>query len=284
MENKELVKQEKTEFQEYITSKIEDEAPSKGQTFGGIGLGIGYLFIFSTILAIVWAIFNPDLLNPEYDSTLESSVIQIIAGVITVVATGFIIGKGKVLKILKGFNLKNLGIAATFVALAFAASILVGYLERALFGDGEISSSNQESVENMILNYKLVGFIMVAIIAPFVEEIIFRYFVFRGSQKAWGTVAAFIITVVSFAGIHYLNSIMAGTLLEDLKSVLSYLVPSFIMTFLYFKNKNLATPIMFHMLFNGIQFILMIASASVDFGDGGSSISGVTQALINLLG
>lgn len=282
MENKELVN--KTEFQEYITSKIEDEAPSKGQTFGGIGLGIGYLFIFSTILAIVWAIFNPDLLNPEYDSTLESSIIQIIAGVITVVATGFIIGKGKVLKILKGFNLKNLGIAATFVALAFAASILVGYLERALFGDGEISSSNQESVENMILNYKLVGFIMVAIIAPFVEEIIFRYFVFRGSQKAWGTVAAFIITVVSFAGIHYLNSIMAGTLLEDLKSVLSYLVPSFIMTFLYFKNKNLATPIMFHMLFNGIQFVLMIASASVDFGDGGSSISGVTQALINLLG
>lgn len=282
MENKELVN--KTEFQEYITSKIEDEAPSKGQTFGGIGLGIGYLFIFSTILAIVWAIFNPDLLNPEYDSTLESSIIQIIAGVITVVATGFIIGKGKVLKILKGFNLKNLGIAATFVALAFAASILVGYLERALFGDGEISSSNQESVENMILNYKFVGFIMVAIIAPFVEEIIFRYFVFRGSQKAWGTVAAFIITVVSFAGIHYLNSIMAGTLLEDLKSVLSYLVPSFIMTFLYFKNKNLATPIMFHMLFNGIQFVLMIASASVDFGDGGSSISGVTQALINLLG
>ena len=282
MVNKELVN--KTEFQEYITSKIEDEAPSKGQTFGGIGLGIGYLFIFSTILAIVWAIFNPDLLNPEYDSTLESSVIQIIAGVITMVATGFIIGKGKVLKILKGFNLKNLGIAATFVALAFAASILVGYLERALFGDGEISSSNQESVENMILNYKFVGFIMVAIIAPFVEEIIFRYFVFRGSQKAWGTVAAFIITVVSFAGIHYLNSIMAGTLLEDLKSVLSYLVPSFIMTFLYFKNKNLATPIMFHMLFNGIQFVLMIASASVDFGDGGSSISGVTQALINLLG
>ena len=284
MENKELVKQEKTEFQEYITSKIEDEAPSKGQTFGGIGLGIGYLFIFSTILAIIWAIFNPDLLNPEYDSTLESSIIQIIAGVITMVATGFIIGKGKVLKILKGFNLKNLGIAATFVALAFAASILVGYLEIALFGDGEISSSNQESVENMILNYKFVGFIMVAIIAPFVEEIIFRYFVFRGSQKAWGTVAAFIITVVSFAGIHYLNSIMAGTLLEDLKSVLSYLVPSFIMTFLYFKNKNLATPIMFHMLFNGIQFVLMIASASVDFGDGGSSISGVTQALINLLG
>lgn len=284
MENKELVKQEKNEFQEYITSKIEDEAPSKGQTFGGIGLGIGYLFIFSTILAIVWAIFNQDLLNPEYDSTLESSIIQIIAGVITVVATGFIIGKGKVLKILKGFNLKNLGIAATFVALAFAASILVGYLERALFGDGEISSSNQESVENMILNYKFVGFIMVAIIAPFVEEIIFRYFVFRGSQKAWGTVAAFIITVVSFAGIHYLNSIMAGTLLEDLKSVLSYLVPSFLMTFLYFKNKNLATPIMFHMLFNGIQFVLMIASASADFGDGGSSISGVTQALINLLG
>ena len=97
-QDKELVN--KTEFQEYITSKIEDEAPSKGQTFGGIGLGIGYLFIFSTILAIVWAIFNPDLLNPEYDSTLESSIIQIIAGVITVVATGFIIGKGKVLKIL----------------------------------------------------------------------------------------------------------------------------------------------------------------------------------------
>ena len=280
MENKEVVKQEKTEFQEYITSKIEDEAPSKEQTFGGIGLGIGYLFIFTPIIASIWSIFNPDVTK----STLYVSIIQIIAGVITLVATGFIIGKGKVLKILKGFNFKNLGIAATFVALAFAASILVGYLERALFGDGEISSSNQESVENMILNYKFVGFIMVAIIAPFVEEIIFRYFVFRGSQKAWGTVAAFIITVVSFAGIHYLNSIMAGTLLEDLKSVLSYLVPSFIMTFLYFKNKNLATPIMFHMLFNGIQFVLMIASASVDFGDGGSSISGVTQALINLLG
>lgn len=284
MENKEVNLKEKSEFEQYITSRVEDEAPNTSQTWAGIGLGIGYLFVISSIIFLIWTIFNNQLMDPKYDSTFESSVSQIISGIIVVVATGFIIGKNKVIKILKGFNLKNLGIAATFVCIAFAASILIGHLETAIFGEGEISSSNQEAVENMIFQYKFVGFLMVAIMAPFVEEIIFRYFVFRGCQRWLNTIWAFVITVVSFAGIHYLSSIMAGTLVEDLKSILSYLVPSFIMTFLYYKNKNLATPIMFHMLFNGIQFLLMIAAFSLEGNGGGTpDISGVTQAIINLL-
>ena len=268
------------EFNQYMISKVEDEAPSTGQTFAGIGLGIGYIFLLGSIILIIMSIFNPNILSVEYDASLEETVAQIVSGLVVVVSTIFIIGKNRSLKILKGFNFKNLGIAATFIAIAFALNILVGYIEQWIFGSGDISSSNQESVETMIFNYKFLGFLMVVVMAPVVEEIIFRYFIFRGSQRKIKTVWAFVITVLSFAGVHYLSSIMAGTLAEDLKSCLSYLVPSFLMTFLYFKNKNLATPIMFHMMYNGIQ--LMIAMDSVSNAGTEPNISGNTQVIINL--
>lgn len=273
----------KSEFNQYMISPIEDEAPNTTQTLGGIVLGIGYIFsLISLIILFIMSLFNRSILDKGYDAIFEESLAQVISGVIVVVVTGFAIGKRKTLKIAKGFNLKNLGIAATFVAIAFAANIICGYIETWIFGANDVTSSNQESVENLIFNYKLLGFIMVAIMAPFVEEIIFRYFVFRGSQKAFNTVWAFVITVLSFAGVHYLSSIMDGTLVEDLKSVLSYLVPSFLMTFLYYKNKNLATPIMFHMMYNGIQFILMVAMEVSLNADNVPSISGVAQMIINL--
>lgn len=280
MENHELPKKELSEFDQYMISKVEDEAPNNWQTWSGIGIGIGYLFILSSIVFSVMLIFNPNLLNPDYDSTLEEVIAQVIAGLIVVVATCFIIGKRKIIKILKGFTLNNLGKALTFVGITWVAMILVGYIETAIFGNEEITSSNQESVESIIHNYKLLGFIFVAVMAPIVEEIIFRYFIFRGMQQKTKTVYAFIITVASFVAIHYLASILAGTLLEDLKSILGYIVPAFLMTFLYYKNKNLATPIMFHMAYNGIQWILMILLPVTGELGNSSGISGVIQCLI----
>lgn len=274
----------KSEFNNYMMSPVIDEAPSGTQAIiGGVGLGIGYIFsIIGMIILTIMIFFNPSIREEGYDTSFVENLAQVLSGVVVVIATVFIIGKRRVVKILKGFNLRNLGIAATFVALAFGLNILCGYIETWIFGEGDFSSSNQESVENMIMNYKILGFLLVAIMAPFVEEIIFRYFIFRGTQNKLKIVWAFVITVLSFAGVHYLSSIAEGTLAEDLKSVLSYLVPSFLMTYLYYKNKNLATSIMFHMIYNGIQFILMVAMEASLNADKTPNISGVPQMIINL--
>ncbi len=277
MENKEL-----SEFDEYMLSNIEDDAPNEQQTWIGIGIGICYLFILSSIVFLVMSLFNKNLLNSNYNSSLEETIAQIIAGLVVVVATCFIIGKQKIVKILKGFSLKNFGKAITFVGVTWIIMCIVSYVETALFGDDKITSSNQDAVESIIYNYKLLGFIFVVVMAPIVEEIIFRYFIFRGLQQKTKTLYAFIITVVSFVAIHYLSSILSGTLLEDLKSLLQYVVPAFIMTFLYYKNKNLATPIMFHMTYNGIQWLLMILLPIIGELGNSSSISNILHCILGV--
>jgi len=268
-----------SEFDQYMISPVVDEELTTPQMYAGITIGLSYLFILSSIVFMFLSIFNKDLLNPDLDNTLYEVIAQIIAGVIVVVSTCLIIGKNKLTKILKGFNGKNLGRALTFVGIAWIALILVSYIELALFGTNENSSSNQDSLVVIMSNYKLLSFIFIVIMAPIVEEIIFRYFIFRGLQGRVKTVVAFVITVSTFAGIHYLASIMEGTLLEDLKSILGYVVPSFIMTYLYYKNKNLATPIMFHMIFNGLQWLLMLNPPTNPEG----SISSSIQCILNVL-
>lgn len=271
-ENKEL-----SEFDRYVVSPVIDDGPDEKQSALGIALGISYLFFLGSIVYMIMALFIPNLSDVNYDNSLEETIAQLISGVIVVGLTIYIIKFEKFKKILKGFKLKNLIIAIVFFYLTNVALNLVVELEALMFGKRELISSNQKELIEMMKNYKALSFIFIVVFAPIVEEIIFRYFIFNGSKKKYGVIPAFLITVITFVAIHYIQSIVDGKLLEDLKCVLEYVVPSFALTFLYYKNKNLATPIIFHMIFNGIQWLNIINSRLVE--EGTNSVSSLIQCI-----
>ena len=132
---------------------------------------------------------------------------------------------------------------------------------------------NQESLDNSMLNYPLTVTIFTVIFAPIVEELVFRFTIFKPLAKK-NKVVAYIISVLTFAGIHFFaslsvllfelqdplitNELAYQTFFDDLKSLPIYIVAALLLTISYDLNKNIATNIMIHSFYNLSQVFIML--------------------------
>ena len=156
------------------------------------------------------------------------------------------------------------------------------------------SSTNQDSVNSIIFDNPLLGFLFVVVAAPLFEEIIFRFGIFRiftnKSKKL--EIAGVVITTLLFAFVHMTATIEAvfadinnpdwELLKSDLLSVPSYLIGAFCLTFAYYKSKNLITPMLMHMAWNFMAFISIIGTAGLA-PETGSVISNIFNLITETL-
>lgn len=156
------------------------------------------------------------------------------------------------------------------------------------------SSTNQDSVNNIIFDNPLLGFLFVVIAAPLFEEIIFRFGIFRiftnKSKKL--EIAGVVITTLLFAFVHMTATIEAvfadinnpdwELLKSDLLSVPSYLIGAFCLTFAYYKSKNLVTTMLMHMAWNFMAFISIIGTTALT-PESGSIISNIFNLITETL-
>lgn len=152
------------------------------------------------------------------------------------------------------------------------------------------SSTNQDAVNEVVLQNPLLGFLFVVVAAPLFEEVVFRLGIFRAFTKRGKKleVAGVVVTTLAFALIHMVASVEAvfadpanpdwSILLMDLSSLPSYLIGAFFLTFAYYKSKNLLTPILMHMAWNLIGFIGIVGLGALEGLESSS-----TQAFIELL-
>lgn len=117
----------------------------------------------------------------------------------------------------------------------------------------ELYKSTAEAFE-MMLNYKVAGFITVCILAPIFEEILFRGILLRGMlQNKMNPVWAIILSSILF-GLAHMNPwqfLGAGIL-------------GAIFAYVYYRTKSLWMCIFLHSLNNTISFILMLKFQSMD--------------------
>ena len=157
------------------------------------------------------------------------------------------------------------------------------------------SSTNQDSVNDVIYNYPLLGFIFVVIAAPLFEEIIFRFGIFRaftGKSKKF-EVAGVIITTILFASVHMIATVEAvfadinnpnwELLKSDLLSLPSYLIGAFCLTFVYYKSKNLLASMMVHMAWNFLAFIAIVGTTGLTPDTSTSSIVNIFNLITETL-
>lgn len=106
----------------------------------------------------------------------------------------------------------------------------------------------------MMLDYKVAGFITVCIIAPIFEEILFRGILFRGMlQNGMKPAAAIIFSSLLF-GLSHMNPwqfLGAGIL-------------GVVFAFVYYRTRSLWLCIFLHALNNTVSFILMIRFQSME--------------------
>ncbi|MEG0276464.1 MAG: type II CAAX endopeptidase family protein [Coprobacillus sp.] len=140
------------------------------------------------------------------------------------------------------------------VGLIYAGSFIGGILTM-LFG-GTDSSQNQAMIEVITKTSPVVMVITTVLLAPILEE-----FVFRGILFGWAYEInpkfAHIISAFVFAMLHIILALLSGNIAEWVQ-IFSYFLMSIVLSYLYEKTNNIAVPILTHMINNLITMLIII--------------------------
>jgi membrane protease YdiL (CAAX protease family) len=142
-------------------------------------------------------------------------------------------------------------------ALLLAGGVLVGFLILVGLSFALISllfpsfNANQPQV-NEFTSPKTSGalrvsFLALVVIPPFIEEIVFRGFIFPALTKSWGVIGGAIITSLLFAVAHWQLNISLYTLILSL-----------LLCMLYYKLRSLWPGIFIHMINNYLAFMALV--------------------------
>lgn len=135
-----------------------------------------------------------------------------------------------------------------FIVITLITVVLnvTGSLITDLFG---VVNENQIAVDEEIARGSISFFLALVLLAPFVEEIIFRFFVFRLIRK-YSFILAHFVSAFLFGFIH----VWVYVFLDGNPVALLAMFPTFFMglglSAMYEKTKTLALPIVLHMLIN----------------------------------
>ena len=215
------------------------------------GIGI-FLALFGGFLII------PQIIGSVFYFTFKlNEIVSIAIGNTTYAVILIIIYKDMLLGKLKDYA-KNFakyfrsGLKCWFVG--FLAMIVFNLLLSYLVFGGEIAA-NEEANRELINGNILVGFYSVVLIAPFVEEMIFRF----GMRKITNNKIIFpIITGLIFGLVHIIFTDIKTPL--DFLYILPYGSLGVAFGISYMKSDNIYSSITLHMLHNFISIMAVITS------------------------
>ena len=123
-------------------------------------------------------------------------------------------------------------------------------------GTGEDGSNVALIKESMKYQYWIM-FILVVIIGPFIEELLFRFITFKSLKEKVSRVWLLAITSVLFTIPHMLSLFNSGDLRGDLLALPKFLIIGWMLGDYYYKNNQIGRVILVHILYNIISFALM---------------------------
>jgi membrane protease YdiL (CAAX protease family) len=231
---------------------------SKSRSAGAVpwgGLSSIMIGFFGVILVQIFVgglifTFAPELINGE-GSNSNTFLVQMIIGIaelLLIIAT-LIYFKASLKDIRLGrIKITNITrivpVYFVYLMVLFASTAAMSYL----LGE-DIVNQNQDvgfSAANAN-NFELtLIFISLVVVVPFVEEVIFRGFMFQGLIKSFGFVASSLITSLLFALVHFQINVGVDTFILSLG-----------LTYLVHTTKSLWPAIGLHALKNAVAFVLL---------------------------
>lgn len=193
----------------------------------------------------------------EYDYNQINAYLNLVFDLILLLLAGWLL-KDSMIAQWKDFkkNIKNnlLQGCVIGVLLIYACQIIGGLLTLALGGNQ--SSENQELIESITASYPILMIFVSCVLAPIVEEMLFRGIVF-GWIYEWNPQIAHFISSFIFGFIHIMAAVLTGDMSEWVQ-IFSYCFMGFVLSYLYEKNNNIYVPILSHMLNNIISMCIVL--------------------------
>lgn len=140
-------------------------------------------------------------------------------------------------------------------ALTFCTTIISSIIIRLLVGGS--SSVNQQNVESLLQAFFLLMAIQAVVIAPIVEEAVFRGVIFRSiriKSKFW----AHFISAFLFGFVHIYRGLFAGDITQ-LAYIILYGGMGLVFSIVYEKKGTIIYPIIIHMVNNLIAVMITFA-------------------------
>lgn len=206
-----------------------------------------FIYLFSSILvSVVLGLYGIDL-NSVSDYTYE--IINLVYEILLTVLIIYIFRK-TIIPDFKKFNKNYIDEYFKYwiilLLLMYSSNYIITY-----FTPNEIAA-NQETVVNTFKSFPLVMIILTVLVAPVLEESIFRLSIrklFPKSNKLYIFTSGFLFGLLHIA---------SETTLYGLLYIIPYSIPGFIFAYTYVKSNNIFVPISLHMIHNGVLVLLQL--------------------------
>ena len=207
-----------------------------------------YLIVFPLLMG--WIFRGVEfLLGISLSQSEENALYYYVAFVLTILIFYNFIGRST------GYffsNLTNtLAAAGIGLVLFYGFNELLYRVTNVLFGN-QVNLNNY-SISAQIDNAPRTTLLIVVLIAPFIEEVLFRGYVF-GSLKGHGRALAYVVSCFLFAFLHVWQFV-GGELLSfnRLLLLVQYLVPAAVLAWAYDRSGNLWGPTLLHIAANALH-------------------------------
>lgn len=214
-----------------------------------IGMSTIFLYMLRPIIRLIILIIEK--INPNHLST-TSQMIYIIVFEITIASIIALINNEKLIKNIKDFKKnfkKYLKQYLPYYILALIIMITSNIIINSLTGT---IAGNEQSVQNLLIKAPLYIFIQAAILAPFMEEMIFR----QSMKNIITNDLTFIIASgLIFGGLHVIGNINT---IYDILYIIPYATPGIIFAYILTKTDNIFVPISIHFIHNFLLVTLQI--------------------------
>jgi len=214
-------------------------------------IGIFLLYFLGFILgpSLIYTIFYLFNMN-------EDMLLMVLSNLIYSIIL-FIILRKKIIsdfKKLKENKVKNFELVLKSWGVGLLLMMVSNMIINFIIFDGSISA-NEESVRAFIKDYLILSGISSVILAPFSEEITFRYAVKKIFKNKWLYI---IFSGVIFGFLHAISGIETAKDLIDLVYIIPYGALGSAFAYVYSKTDNICLPILGHMCHNLMTFLLIV--------------------------
>ena len=211
--------------------------------------GFCYLPFFAVLLSVILS-YGAQLLGIALtDLQLNAAYFAVNALVVWLIFHRFLVHSFRSIHFWEVVQAVILG----FV-LYYAGNILLGLLLDQL--KLELPNYNNDNVVRLASQNPIVMLIGSVVIAPLVEETLFRGLVF-GVLRRKSRIAAYAVTILAFALLHVWQYMLLGQWAVVLLSAVQYVPAGIALGWTYEKSNNIWAPIALHMLINAIAYGLL---------------------------
>lgn len=153
-----------------------------------------------------------------------------------------------------GFKNKWIGLGILFGLGAQAVLLTLGALIQAAYPEGGIEGNASEIIQTFENLNLVMLFLMIALGAPIVEEIMYRGLVFTALSNKLGVISGAIISSLIF-GMSHISSLSINGVFTGLITALF----GGILVYARIKSKGLFLPIVMHITFNAVSALAIVA-------------------------